>query len=335
MFGGIFGSKEQKQAWAEQEAADADEQRELNELHAMLGKPKDALPLGMYVRLQVAHENREKANEVRAEREDVRRQLEQRRLEQNDRILRLRAERGERDRDAIEANRQEKAENVYEMRQAGKARDRRRAEEAEYLLQIARARAAEARALDGKLDAREAEQDRMEQAEAREAKRAREAALKQAQHALRQKKHTLAMQSRMAHQKHAQSKEMNVELKKQQADATRHDKRLVNDERRHRESARMEHVREMKRVQLEAKARARQKRQEAIVDRIATVAHDEQVCDAGAAFTGPAFFVSLSLRVFAPALAPALTPDLTPTRTSLSHYVWLLPDGWLRRRSSA
>ena len=48
-----------------------DEERELQELHQMLGKKEGALPRGTFMKMKVAHENRLKADAVRAERQAV------------------------------------------------------------------------------------------------------------------------------------------------------------------------------------------------------------------------------------------------------------------------
>ena len=83
MPGGWFGGA--TEAWAPTDAqkqAEEDEARELDELHALLGRGEGALSRGVFLKLQVAQENRANADEARAERQEVMRQIEMRAREQ-------------------------------------------------------------------------------------------------------------------------------------------------------------------------------------------------------------------------------------------------------------
>ena len=73
------------EAWAPS-SAEQDEARELQELHELLGKKEGSLPRGVYVKLQVAHENRMKADEIRAERQAAEALLDQRAKDTTERI---------------------------------------------------------------------------------------------------------------------------------------------------------------------------------------------------------------------------------------------------------
>ena len=101
------------EAWGPAEiAAEQDEERELNELHEMLGKKQGSLSRGVFVKLQVAHENRLKADVARAEKHAVEALLEQRARDTHERIQRARMLTKDRDTDAYEAMQRLKAENV-------------------------------------------------------------------------------------------------------------------------------------------------------------------------------------------------------------------------------
>lgn len=127
-----------KEAWAPPVADQDDEARELHELHEMLGKPEGALPRGVFVKLQVAHENRVKAKEVRAESQEAMKQLEARAMEQTDRLQRLRNQiKHDKDVVAIEATRQIKAENAREMRREEQERLEQREAERQRTIAIA------------------------------------------------------------------------------------------------------------------------------------------------------------------------------------------------------
>jgi len=91
-----------------------DEADELAELHSLFGHATD-VPRGMLLRFQVSKENREKADRERQAKEDRQKLLEERQEEQRQRIERLRAKRGELDREAVakhQANNRRQASRV-------------------------------------------------------------------------------------------------------------------------------------------------------------------------------------------------------------------------------
>ena len=158
MPGGWFGGA--TEAWAPtnaQKQAEEEEARELDELHALLGRGEGALSRGVFLKLQVAQENRAKADEARAERQEVMRQIEMRAREQTVRIQKLRMLTKDRDTEAVEAAKQMKVENARQMRALEKERMKQRDEIRKHELDIARARAVEARGLDARLDAQAAQ----------------------------------------------------------------------------------------------------------------------------------------------------------------------------------
>lgn len=134
----------------------------------------------------------------------------------------------------------------------------------------------EARALDARLDAHEAEENRQEQHAQRELTALREAALKESREETKRQKAALAMKSREAHQKSLQAHLEYAEQKRRQAEATRSENKALEQELQANERARLERAREIKRLQAQAKERAKKQRQAALEERLAQAARQER-----------------------------------------------------------
>ena len=139
------------------------EEEELAELQGMIG----GVPRGMYIKLQQAQKNRDFADQVRKERQELEELKAQRAREQKERIDRLRAKREQKHEEAKEAHRakverigretREEVKNLEAMRDHLKAEHWKEAN--------ARVMAGGSR-LDARLDEAEAAQDQKEREEA-------------------------------------------------------------------------------------------------------------------------------------------------------------------------
>ena len=245
-----------------------DEERELQELHQMLGKKEGALPRGTFVKMKVAHENRQKADEVRAERQAVEALLEQRARDTTERIQAHRLATKDKDTEAYEEMQRQKARNATRMRLQRQEDLQRREEERQRELDMLRGRTLVARALDEKLDAAEALQDALEQQEQRELTALREAALHATREKTRQRKAELALQSREAHERSLKAQAASDDAKRAQADALRVEKAQQQGLRDSNERARLNRAKEIRRQQEEARERGKQRRQAQLDDRI-------------------------------------------------------------------
>ena len=235
----------------------------------MLGKKEGALPRGTFMKMKVAHENRLKADEVRAERQAVEALLEQRARETAERIQAIRLATKDKDTEAYEAMQRQKASNATEMRRQRQEDLQRREEERQRELEVLRGRTLVARSLDEKLDAAEALQDALEQQEQRELTALREAALHATREKTRQHKAELARQSREAHERALKAQAASDEAKRAQADALRLEKARQQAIRERNERARLNRAKSTRRQEEEARERGRQRRQAQLDDRIA------------------------------------------------------------------
>jgi len=124
------------------------------------------IPRGMYIKLQLAQQNRNAADAVRLERKQLD-ELKQKGLdEQAARIERLRAKREQRHTEAAEQHRKHIAEVSNGVREQVKQAEAQRKELLEAHWKEARVRVEIANNLDAKLDAKEAAQDQREREEA-------------------------------------------------------------------------------------------------------------------------------------------------------------------------
>ena len=154
-------------------SAMSDPEVEDEDLQGMIG----GVPRGMYIKLQQAQKNRNAADEVRREREELMALKQQRYEEQAERINRLRAKREQRHTTAADQHRSHVDSVAAEVRaQVREAEAQRKVKDQEHWRQ-ARVRVEAANNLDGKLDAAEAKQDEMEREEQRELRQQRLASL--------------------------------------------------------------------------------------------------------------------------------------------------------------
>jgi hypothetical protein len=138
------------------------EEEELAELQGMIG----GVPRGMYIKLQQAQKNRDLADQVRKDKEELKVLQERRAAEQKDRMDRLREKR-ESKHEAAKAAHKAKIDAIgaqvrEEVRELEATRDANKAA----FWRDARVRVEVANGLDAKLDAAEAAQDQRERDEA-------------------------------------------------------------------------------------------------------------------------------------------------------------------------
>jgi len=129
------------------------------------GSPDGTVPLGVFVKFEVAAGARAVADEERRKKKVRAELLRQRAIEQAALVEARKLARGEsttqgkgprgKDKESVDAMRQEKANQVAEMRRQERERMDRREKEREREHAIAHARTLEGRALDDKLDASE------------------------------------------------------------------------------------------------------------------------------------------------------------------------------------
>ena len=128
---------------------------------------------------QQARYNRNKADQVRKEREEALRLRQERADKRMSDMAELRRQRGEKDQEALERLRKSNAESAAEMRQQRQMREQQKKRQEEETMAILHARSQAARKLDSILDAREEEQDARERAEGTAARLATAEAKKQ------------------------------------------------------------------------------------------------------------------------------------------------------------
>lgn len=149
------------------------EEEELEELQGMIG----GVPRGMFVKLQIAQQNRNAADDVRREKAELMALRARRAQEQDERIERLRLKRESSQTAAAEAHRLRIEELGRAAREERAMHEQNRKLERQEFWNQARVRVEVANGLDDKLDAAEAAQDAVERAEAAAARTAQLAAL--------------------------------------------------------------------------------------------------------------------------------------------------------------
>ena len=125
---------------------EAEEVEGLKQMFAQPASPGGTqMGLGTYMKLSVANENRRIADKGREEKRELDALLEQRRIEQAERIRQLKAQRGEKDQEAIEERFREKNAIANEMRMLEKQRLAERNEQRRQFLKEAKDRVNEAK----------------------------------------------------------------------------------------------------------------------------------------------------------------------------------------------
>ena len=142
------------------------EEEELEELQGMIG----GVPRGMFIKLKEAQKNRDLADRVRREKEEIAALRERRAQEQKERMDALRAKREQKHEAAKLAHRNKIVELGNAVRQEVKDLEDMKAHMASEHWKDARVRVEIANGLDAKLDAAELAQDKQEQADARDAR---------------------------------------------------------------------------------------------------------------------------------------------------------------------
>ena len=181
------------------------EAEEIEELQGMLG----GVPRGMFMKLQIAQQNRNAADVVRKERQDLMDLRARRAQEQDERIDRLRAKREASSTSAAAAHR----ERIAELGRAAREERYRVSQhikgEKQGFWNEARVRVELANGLDAKLDAAEAAQDAIEREEAAQARRDHLAAMAVREQADGEHREELNNKVRMIHSRSKKKMEAN------------------------------------------------------------------------------------------------------------------------------
>ena len=157
----------------EQAQASKSEEEELEELQGMIG----GVPRGMYIKLKEAQKNRDLADRVRKEKEEIAALREERAREQKERMDRLREKR-EKKQEAAKTAHKNKIDEIGRMvrQEVKELEETKEAMHAEHWRQ-ARVRVEYANGLDAKLDAQEEAQDQKERDDAANDRQAWKASL--------------------------------------------------------------------------------------------------------------------------------------------------------------
>lgn len=114
-----------------------DENAELADLHALFGHSTD-VPRGMLLKYQVSKANREKADREREDKEARQKKKDEVAREQKERIMALRAKRGELDREAVAKLHAENRRNAIEIKAQEQAWEEERRQKQQLLHQKVR-----------------------------------------------------------------------------------------------------------------------------------------------------------------------------------------------------
>jgi len=255
-------SPEKERSWwqigpSHAEKTDEEEAAELRNMFRRAGDNTDPLPMGTYVRLELAGKKKDTGDQLRADKQEWADLLAARAAEQDLLVRNRKLERGEKDQEAVAARQQHKRAHVLAMKAKSREREELKEQQEQARLAEARARTELARALDGKLDAAEAAQDRAEQCEARQDREAREVALAEFNRADDERKRALADQSRLAHGRTAEGRARDLERKRERARAIGQEKAALAEARQAKADERAAAMREHKETQRAASAGAR------------------------------------------------------------------------------
>ena len=233
------------------------EDAEVEELKEMINSPtkQGYIKIGMFKRLEFAEQNRQKGELGRQEKRALQELMQQRELEQRERITALREKWGDKDTEAmlrVRLQNVEKAKLIRgERQQIMQTMADRRAE----TLQIAQDRVLSgggSAAIDARLDAAEAEIAARHQAEAREATRVRLEAQRVERERDAAYKAALAVKVHEIHERADKAGEVHFNRQQQRALAARDERKRFADKREAKEEARLEAVRQ-RRAESDAK----------------------------------------------------------------------------------
>lgn len=249
---GILGSAHQS---AQQPKS---EEEELAELQGMIG----GVPRGMYIKLQQAQKNRDFADQVRKEKEELKVLQEQRAAEQKDRIDRLRAKREQKQEAAKLAHKNKVKQIGEETRQEVKnleaARDAQKAEH----WREARVRVEHANNLDARLDASEAAQDQREREDAAAARAKFKAELDKQRADEAAHKNYLNTKVRTIHERAKQGHQNHLQTKRERKQATQADVRQWESIANQKKQDHLNHSRNMQQKRAAEREEARKRNEE-------------------------------------------------------------------------
>ena len=237
---------------------EAEEVEGLKQMFAQPASPGGTqMGLGTYMKLSVANENRRIADKGREEKRELDALLEQRRIEQAERIRQLKAQRGEKDQEAIEERFREKNAIANEMRMLEKQRLAERNEQRRQFLKEAKDRVNEAKERQEYIRQKEKdddEADREEQARLRAARQRAQAAEDARQN---EWKARLGAQTRAAHEGCRRSLQSSLSHKQGLVAEAMREHEELKRERAEIMAAQAEKNRQQKEAQMQARERAR------------------------------------------------------------------------------
>ena len=236
---------------------EAEEVEGLKQMFAPCAAGRDPDGLGTYMKLSVANENRRIADKGREEKRELDALLEQRRIEQAERIRQLKAQRGEKDQEAIEERFREKNAIANEMRMLEKQRLAERNEQRRQFLKEAKDRVNEAKERQEYIRQKEKdddEADREEQAQLRAARQRAQAAENARQN---EWKARLGAQTRAAHEGCRRSLQSSLSHKQGLVAEAMREHEELKRERAEIMAAQAEKNRQQKEAQMQARERAR------------------------------------------------------------------------------
>ena len=237
---------------------EAEEVEGLKQMFAQPASPGGTqMGLGTYMKLSVANENRRIADKGREEKRELDALLEQRRIEQAERIRQLKAQRGEKDQEAIEERFREKNAIANEMRMLEKQRLAERNEQRRQFLKEAKDRVNEAKERQEYIRQKEKdddEADREEQARLRAARQRAQAAENARQE---EWKARLGAQTRAAHEGCRRSLQSSLSHKQGLVAEAMREHEELKRERAEIMAAQAEKNRRQKEAQMQARERAR------------------------------------------------------------------------------
>ena len=217
------------------------EEEELEELQGMIG----GVPRGMYIKLREAQKNRDLADQVRREREEIAALREKRAQEQKERIDALRAKREQKQTEAKAAHRRKIEEIGQQVRQEVKELEQQKdLMSAEHWRQ-ARVRVEVANGLDAKLDAAEEAQDQKERDDANAARSKFKADMAKAKEESDAYKHFLNEKVRTGRERRTQRMMQHAQTKRDRTRSTKADIRAWEESHDASRQAHLAHAREM------------------------------------------------------------------------------------------
>ena len=238
-----------------QAQASKSEEQELEELQGMIG----GVPRGMYIKLKEAQKNRDIADRVRKEKEEIAALREERAREQKERMERLREKR-EKKQEAAKAAHKSKIDEIGRMvRQEVKELEQQRdALKGEHWRE-ARVRVEIANNFDAKLDASEAAQDQKEREDAAEARRKWKEDMAKAKEEDHAHKHFLNEKVRMGRERRDTRRKEFAQSKRDRTLSTKDDIRKWEGAHDANRQAHLNHAREMAQKRAEERKAAKER----------------------------------------------------------------------------